>query len=132
MEPLFIYKPPIKVRAYTPGEEIKPPKTDTIRIVFDPEYFRGLLDAVHDQKYKIQKLGLTPKYVCMSYKTYEQMLAYHYNQTRSVSEDNIFGLTPVVSSTFRDYEVEVQCTAKEEMLYREELSKARYGEEGQG
>lgn len=38
----------------------------------------------------------------------------------------MFGLNPIVTVNFKDYEVEVQCSAYDEFLYREELSKARY------
>ena len=62
----------------------------------------------------------------MNHRTYEQMLMYNYNLTKNSTPKEMFGLNPIVIVNFKDYEVEVQCSAYDEFLYREELSKARY------
>lgn len=97
-----------------------------IRILVDKSYITGLLDEVHRQIINIKRITLSPLYVIMNQKTYEQMLIYTYNLTKDLQPKTLFGLTPIISTSFEDYEVEVQCSAFDEFIYREELSQSRY------
>lgn len=104
---------------------------EQVDMIYDPEYMIGLIDEVHKQITALKRLGLTPVSVCMSHKTYEQMFIYNYNLNGSFNQPLMFGLTPVVSVQFQNYQVEVLCSPKDEWMYKKELSKLRYEKEGE-
>jgi hypothetical protein len=100
---------------------------DQVIVELDPNYMVGLPDEVHRQIDRIRKLGLTPRYVTMNIKTYEKTMVYNHNLNGMYDiPKKLFGLEAVVTPSFNDYQVEVQCDPESEFLYRDELSKARY------
>ena len=100
-----------------------------ITIVHDSQYMLGLVDSVYKQIDDLKRLGVTPVSVTMSHKTYEQMIIHNFNLTHDAVPKTLFGLIPVISIQFQNFQIEVQASAHEEFLYREELSKLRYERE---
>lgn len=119
-------KKPLRFKPFTGDTNVNKETLEHIEIIADKEYIIGLIDEVHRQISSIKRIGLSPLYVTMNHRTYEQMLIYNYNLTKNSTPKEMFGLNPIVTVNFKDYEVEVQCSAYDEFLYREELSKARY------
>jgi hypothetical protein len=125
---LCFAKKPLRFKPFVESDPFRTDRIEmeTVTIVYDPEYMIGLLDSVHSQITKIRRIGLTPKSVCMNLKTYEQMVLYNFNVTGKQETAILFGLIPIVSVQFENYQIEVQCDAFDEFIYREELSKLRY------
>lgn len=119
---------PVKVKPFDGKTDTTKIENDTIVIKFDPEYFSGLLDSVHTKINKIKSINLNPKYAIMNYKTYEQMLNYHFNMVREINPKFMFSLIPIVSTEKDNYVIDVVCDPFDEIRYLEELSKVRFEE----
>lgn len=128
---LVYHKKSLKLKA-TPdfSNDIERPEFNEITIVHDAEYMIGFVDEIHRQIRSIEKIGLIPVFLAMNMKSYEQLLLYNFNLTTDIQPKVLCGLTPIVSSNYELFEVEVLCKAHDEFMYREELSKVRYIVEG--
>ena len=126
----FTVAKPTKIKKfdYTTEDTIKP-DSEMFSIEFDKNYFNGLLDQIHKQKTLLEKEGYKAKFIKMSRKTYEQILVYNFNISGNIDRENVGGLIPIVWQDFEDYEIRVLCSAYDEMLFVEELSKLRYGDD---
>lgn len=124
---LVFAKPPLSYNIQTESIVPTPLQNDFVIIdqLWGPVDVNWLFRDIYDAAAELKHYGLTPLFVELNTVTYEQLLVNNYIRVGVTSLDKIFDLFPIINDTLKDREFQVKCSARDEIIYKQELKKIR-------